>query len=92
MSEITLVTAYFDINRKNWTGFERDSNKYINYFNFWAKIKNKLIIYTQPQFAEKLYNIRKSFNLEKQTQIITIDNPIDYNKDLYQKIKKVMQS
>ena len=34
MSEITLVTAYFDINRKNWSGFERNSNKYINYFKF----------------------------------------------------------
>lgn len=92
MAEITLVTAYFDINRKNWIGFERDTNKYINYFKFWAKIKNKLIIYTQPQFAKEIYNIRKSFGLERQTQIVTIDNPINYNKDLYLKIKKVMQN
>lgn len=92
MSEITLVTAYFDINRKNWSGFERDSNKYINYFKFWAKIKNRLIIFTQSQFVEELYNIRKSFGLEKQTQIVTIDNPINCNKNLYIKMKKIMQN
>lgn len=39
MSELTIVTAYFDIGRNKWKGFERGNNKYINYFKFWARIK-----------------------------------------------------
>ena len=40
MSDITIVTAYFDIGRGNWNNSERGNNKYINYFKFWARIKN----------------------------------------------------
>ena len=30
--DITIVTAYFDIDRKNWKGFERSNNDYIKLF------------------------------------------------------------
>ncbi|CBL05387.1 Bacterial protein of unknown function (HtrL_YibB) [Megamonas hypermegale ART12/1] len=63
--DITIVTAYFDINRKNWKGFERSNNDYINYFKFWARIKNNLIVYTSKEFVEDILNIRKNFGLEK---------------------------
>lgn len=45
MDEITIVTAYFNIGREKWKGYERGDNKYINYFDFWAKIKNNIIVY-----------------------------------------------
>ena len=68
MSEITLVTAYFDIGRGLWKKQERDNNKYIEYFRFWARIKNRLIIYTTEEFREEIYEIRKSFGLEDRTK------------------------
>ena len=92
MSEITIVTAYFDIGRNNWKGFERGTNKYINYFKFWARIQNKVIIYTSPQFVDEIFEIRKQFGLEDKTKIIAIDNMINFDKDLYHKINKVMDN
>ena len=32
MSEITIVTAFFDIGRKNMEGFKRDNQTYFDYF------------------------------------------------------------
>lgn len=90
MSEITLVTAYFDIGRGLWKKQERDNNKYIEYFRFWARIKNRLIIYTTREFREEIWEIRKSFGLEDRTKIIVIDDFRDFDKEMYNKIKKTM--
>ena len=92
MSEITIVTAYFDINRKNWKGFERDNNKYINYFKFWARIQNNLIIYTSKEFADTIYSIRKNFELENKTHVVVIDDIFSCDKEIYQRMKKVMSN
>ena len=32
MNKISIVTAFFDIGRKNWKGFERDNSTYANHF------------------------------------------------------------
>lgn len=90
MSELTIVTAYFDIGRNKWKGFERGNNKYINYFKFWARIKNKLIIYTSPEFEEEIKDIRKSFGLEDKTKIIIINDFKNFDKDLYFRMKNAM--
>lgn len=40
--EITIVTAFFDIDRSNWQGeMQRSNDKYVEFFKFWARIKNK---------------------------------------------------
>lgn len=52
MNEISIVTAFFDIGRKNWKGFERDNSTYANYFKFWARVKNHIVVYTEPKMAE----------------------------------------
>ena len=41
-NEISIVTWFFDIGRKDWKGFERDNNTYANYFKFWARLNNCL--------------------------------------------------
>ena len=74
MSEITLVTAYFNIGRGSWTGFSRDNNKYIRYFEHWARLKNKLIVYTTPDIADKVKEIRRRFGLENRTTVISIQD------------------
>ena len=61
MSDITIVTAYFDIGRNNWKGYERNNNKYIQYFKFWAKIRNNIIVYTNKDLVEKIYEIRNNY-------------------------------
>ncbi|MBB5335923.1 WlaTC/HtrL family glycosyltransferase [Pectinatus brassicae] len=92
MSELTIVTAFFDIGRNNWSNSQRSSNKYIDYFKFWARIKNNLIIYTEKDFAEEIFNIRKSYGLENRTTVIVIDNFLNCDKEIYEKISLAMQS
>ena len=88
MSEITIVTAFFDIGRKNMEGFKRDNQTYFDYFKFWARINNKMIIYTDANLIDEIYNIRAAFNLAEKTTIIPIDNFEDLVPESYSHIKK----
>ncbi len=89
--EITLVTAYFDIGRGEWGKFKRGDNKYISYFKLWARMKNKLIVYTNAEVAKEVLAIRESYGLRDQTQVIVIDDVRSCDMDIYQKIEKTMQ-
>ena len=44
MREITIITAFFDIGRDKYAVYSRSVDKYLDYFRFWAGIKNKLIV------------------------------------------------
>lgn len=90
MSEITIVTAFFDIGRENWKGFERDQNKYVDYFRFWAKIKNKLVVYTDEITAEKVWKIREEYGLKEQTQVIIIDDVNLLDEQIFSEIAGVV--
>lgn len=52
MSEITLVTAFFDINRDTWAKFFRTAKDYLKHFDHWARMRNRLIVYTMPEIVE----------------------------------------
>ena len=84
-----IVTAYFDIGRKDFVAIPRTNNQYFEYFKFWARIKNEMIVFTQPEFKETIYNIRKKYNLEAKTQIVTIDNIYDIDRQLFNRMKIV---
>ena len=99
--KITIVTAYFDIGRDKFKGYERGNNKYIEYFKFWARIKNNIIVYTQKEFENEILEIRRNFGLEEKTRIIVVDDiyslfPNIYNQmcaieknDCYQKYRYI---
>ncbi len=92
MSEITLVTAYFDINRKAWKGFERNNNDYLSYFKHWARIRNSLIVYTTPKMAKEVMEIRRNFGLAERTTVVPIDDVTSCVPDIYESLKRVMKS
>lgn len=92
MDEITIVTAYFNIGREKWKGYERGDNKYINYFDFWAKIKNNIIVYTDKNLVNKVYEIREKYGLKEKTKVIAINNLYDIDVLLYNRMKKVMEN
>lgn len=92
MSELTLVTAYFNIGRENWTGFNRSDEKYLSYFKHWARIQNKLIVYTTPFLANQVMEIRASFNLRDRTTVIPIEDITQCMPDLYRLIKTTMSN
>jgi len=60
--EIIFITAFKDINRTNWSKFERSTELYINYFYTLAdNIKYKLIVYLEKNVKE-LVTKNKQFN------------------------------
>ena len=92
MDNITIVTAFFDIGRENWKNWNRNNVQYLNNFKFWARIKNKMIIYTEPKFEKEILNIRKSYGLENRTNLIVINDVYSCDNEIYLKINKAMNS
>lgn len=72
---ITIVTAFFDIGRGNWSSenghpnyLERSTDKYFKYFSNLALLENELVVFTSTNFVSKIREIRGS----KPTTIIEI--------------------
>lgn len=79
-SSITIVTAFFDIGRGEWSkdkGYpsylQRSVDKYFEYFSNLAKLENKIIVFTSKPYMERVKKIRGN----KPTVIIDIDIDID---------------
>lgn len=75
-SEITIVTAFFDIGRGGWSAeqgyavhLERSSDQYFEYFKNLAILKNKIIVFTSDNFKDRIKSIRGDLP----TEIICLD-------------------
>ena len=90
--ENIIVTAYFDIGRNDFKAIPRENNQYINYFRFWASIKNRMIIYTQSCFKDQIMQIRKEVGLEGKTEIIVVDDIGKIYPSLLEQMKKVSEN
>ena len=91
-NKVTIVTAFFNIGRENaHKEMQRGTDKYLKFFEYWARIKNDLIIFTEPQYEEEIINIRKKFGLENQTTIITIEDVRMVLPELYEKALEISQ-
>ena len=73
---ITIVTAFFDIGRGEWTPdkglphyLERKTETYIERFSNLATLENPMVIYTSKDLAPKIQQIRGN----KPTTIIPFD-------------------
>lgn len=88
--EITLVTAYFNIGRNEWKKFQCGDDKYIGYFKLWARMRNKLIVYTNSKVANEVMRIRTAYGLGKKTEIIVIDDVLNCDEDIYRRIETAM--
>ena len=75
-SSTTIITAYFDIGRGDWTankGFReklaRSVDVYFSYFERLAALENEMIIFTSPDLKPRVEAIRNG----KPTTVIVID-------------------
>ncbi len=75
-SSITIVTAFFDIGRGDWTsnkGFsphlERTADTYIQYFENLSELDNDMVIFTSSELKPKIEAIRNG----KSTVVVTLD-------------------
>ncbi len=88
MTTVTLVTAFFPISREQWSKFAKSTQNYLDYFKFWARIKNDLIIYTSPDMVEPIRTIRNSFG-DRTTKIIGIKNLTTKEPKIYKMLQGV---
>ena len=93
MSELTLLTCFFDLGRGNDKNLDADlrktPEKYLNAFRHWARIQNQLIVYTDAAGAEAVRAIRKEFGREDKTIIIQIDDLFGLEPDLFARMEKI---
>ena len=96
MNEISIVTAFFDIGRGDWTPdkglphyLQRTTDTYFDRFANMANLDNTLVVYTSEDLAEKVWAIRK--NKENKTVVITVDFDDEFNEQR-QAIRKVQNN
>jgi len=101
MSDISIVTAFFDIGRGNLPQTKhgrvlphyqhRSTDKYFDFFGKLAKLQNDMVIYTTEDNAERVYNLRKEHGLENQTIINVMESYTPKGYESYkEKIQKIM--
>lgn len=90
-NELVIVTAFFDIGRENFanTSYKRSNEQYMEYFDFWARIKNKVIVYTQPDFSKRIFDIRKKYGLENNTKIVEVEDVFGIEKVLLEGMRQI---
>lgn len=90
-----IVSAYFDIGRGKFqipTCEVRTDSKYIEYFKFWARIKNHLVVYTTERYRDIILEIREGFGLLDKTTVIVMDNIFSVETELYEKMLKISEN
>lgn len=91
MKPIRIVTAFFDIGRAHFEGYERDNETYFAYFRFWARIRNDMLIYCAPEHAERIKAIRAAFGLAERTEIVPVSDPFAVEPELYRKMQRAAE-
>lgn len=93
MSDITIVTAFFDIGRGNLKRdnmpnyMMRSNDTYLKYFSYLAKLENDIVVFTSPEFVNRIKEIRQ----DKPTVVITFDF-YGKLKNIKHKIEKIQKN
>ena len=91
MSDITIVTAFFDIGRGDWSPdkglphyLQRTTQTYLERFGHMAKLENDMVVYTSKEFVDDIKFLRQ----DRPTTILTLDFPNSF-KVLREQISRV---
>jgi protein YibB len=94
---ITIVTAFYNINRDNWTNYSRSTEEYFRCFKLLCQLENEIIIFTQSvyekEFNEIKLNIKNNLTVYYDDDIINDDtnfqriNEIQNNSEYLKGIK-----
>lgn len=88
--EIQIVTAFFSIGRQDWNGFKRSDDLYFSYFKGWAKLKNRIVVYTdKEELKERVLSFRASIGQEERTTVVLIPDIYEIEPDLYRRMQAV---
>jgi protein YibB len=76
MNDVTIVTAFFDIGRGDWTPdkglphyLHRTTDTYVERFGHLATLENEMVIYTSEDLVDKI----KALRGDRPTHICTVD-------------------
>lgn len=96
MSKITIVTAYYDVGRSEWTqdkGFpsylQRDNDAYLNNFKIMCELENDIILYTSSDLAPGIRSAVE--DLPANVTVVEYDLFSEFRK-LNNKIKAIQHS
>jgi protein YibB len=72
--DIAVVTAFFDTDREHWrtAHLQRTNERYFEYFAHLARLRNHLIVFTEPQFTGRVLESRRAHGLENLTVVFEI--------------------
>lgn len=93
MNDITIVTAFFDIGRSEWTPdkglphyLHRTTDTYFERFGYLAELENPMVIFTSEDFVDRIKELREG----KPTDILTIDfkNSFTQLRELISNVQK----
>lgn len=87
--EPIIVTAFWDVGRGKNCTIPRSNERYYKEFKEWARIRNKLIVFTDSFSESYIKEIRYAYGLEDRTQIIVCDDIFQLEKDIYQKMIQI---
>ena len=94
MNEITIVTAFFDIGRGDWTPqkglphyLQRTTDTYFDRFANMAKLDNTIIVYTSEDLADKVWDIRKEKEDKTVVCIVDFEKEFDEYRSSIRKIQ-----
>jgi protein YibB len=95
MNNISIVTAFFDIGRGDWTPdkglphyLHRTTDTYFERFGHLAQLDNEMVVFTSEDLADKVYELRKD-KITK-TKVVTIDfpNTFQIEREMISEIQK----
>lgn len=94
MNEISIVTAFFDIGRGDWTPqkglphyLQRTTDTYFDRFANMAKLDNTIIVYTSEELADKVWDIRKEKEDKTVVCIVDFEKEFDEYRSSIRKIQ-----
>lgn len=94
--DIAVVTAFFDIGRGHWreggskaSRFQRTVDDYFAMFARLAKLKNPMIVFTEPHLVARALELRRANGLEDRTAIVAIANL--FESDLVAPVKAAVE-
>ena len=96
--DITLISAFFDIDRTNWSKFSRSTENYINSFIHYFNYDYKMIIFIDDRYINEVNEKISKMNNDNKNNKTLI--PINYNwlnENIHswrqmESVKKVMSS
>ena len=93
MSNISIVTAFYDIGRGDWTPdkglphyLHRTTDTYFERFSEMAKLDNDMVVYTSPDLVKRVEDIRG----DKPIKIIELDFKNNFG-ELRERITNIQQ-